>query len=126
MKLSFGIIKGSFTIHRLSPESEIPGEIYRSSFYNITRTEDELSVVCPSSLSIASEDADSGWACLKVNGPLDFSLTGILADISAVLAKAGISIFVVSTFETDYILLKAATLERAKEVLRNAKHIIID
>jgi len=126
MKLSFGIIKGSFTIHRLSPAGEIPEEIYRSSFFSITRTEDELSIVCPSSLSIASENSDAGWACLKVNGPLDLSLTGILADISAVLAKAWISIFVVSTFDTDYILVKADSLERTKEVLRNAKHIIID
>jgi hypothetical protein len=126
MKLNLSIIKGLLTIHRLSPESEIPGEIYRSSFYNINRTEDELSIVCPSSLSIASESSDADWACLKVNGPLDFSLTGILADISAVLAEAGISIFVISTFDTDYILVKAAALERAKEVLQNAKYIIVD
>jgi len=126
MRLSFSIIKGPFTIHRLSAESEIPTEIYQSSFYSITKTYNELSIVCPSSLILASENSNAGWACLKVTGPLDFSLTGVLADISAVLAEAGISIFALSTFDTDYILLKADTLEKAKEVLRYAKHTIVD
>ena len=126
MKLSFSIIKGSYTIHRLSPASEIPGEIYQSSFYSITRTNEELSVVCPSSLSVTSGDSNADWACFKVTGPLDFSLTGVLADISAVLAEEGISVFVMSTFDTDYILVKADTLERAKEALRNKEHTIVD
>jgi len=126
MKLSFSIIKGSYTIHRLSPASEIPGEIYQSPFYSITRTNDELSIVCPSSLYITSENSDADWSCLKVKGPLDFSLTGVLADISAVLAESGISIFVISTYNTDYILVKTDSLERAKEVLRNAKQTVFD
>jgi uncharacterized protein len=126
MRLSFSIIQGKFTIHRLSPESEIPTEVYRSSFYSITRTDDELSIVCPSSLSLASGNSNAGWACLKATGPLDFTLTGVLADISAILEESGISVFVLSTFDTDYFLVKADILERAKEALRNAKHTIVE
>ncbi len=126
MKLNFSIIKGPFTIHRLSPDSEIPGNISLSSFYSISKTEEELSIVCPSSISILSENSDAGWSCLKVIGPLDFSLTGILADISAILAKAGISIFAISTFDTDYILVKSDSLEKAKKVLRMAQHTFIN
>ncbi len=125
MKLNFGIIKGSFTIHRLSPESEIPDNISRSSFYSISKTDEELSIVCPSSLPVISENSDAGWSCLKVIGPLDFSLTGILSDISAILAKAGVSIFAISTFDTDYILVKSDSLENAKKVLQKAEHTFI-
>lgn len=126
MKLNFGIIEGSFTIHRLSPYSEIPYDVSQSSFYSISKTEEELSIVCHSSLPIISENSDAGWSCLKVIGPLDFSLTGILADIAVVLAKAGISIFAISTFNTDYIMVKSDSLENAKKVLRMAEHTFMD
>ena len=76
--------------------------------------------------ALAWGNSDDGWSCLKVIGPLDFSLTGILADITVVLAKAGISIFAISTFNTDYIMLKSASLENAKKVLRMAEHTFID
>lgn len=126
MKLNFGIVEGSFSIHQLSPDSEIPDDVSQSSFYSISRTEEELSIVCPSSIPIISENSDAGWSCLKVIGPLDFSLTGILADIAVVLAKAGISIFAISTFNTDFILVKTGSLENAIKVLRMAEHTFID
>lgn len=126
VSLNFSIIKGSYTIHRLSPDSEIPEGVSQSSFYSISKTEEELSIVCPSSLPIISEDSNAGWSCLKVIGPLDFSLTGILADIAVVLAEAGISIFAISTFDTDYIMVKSVSLDKAKKVLRMAEHTFID
>ena len=125
MKLEFSIINGSFTIHRLSPDSEIHDIIFRGSFYSISRTDEELSIVCSSSSPVISEKSDAGWSCIKVIGPLDFSLTGILADISAILAKAGISIFAISTFDTDYILVKSDSLEHAKKVLQNTGHAFV-
>jgi uncharacterized protein len=66
--------------------------------------------------------AEGGWRCLKVQGPLDFALTGILAALTAPLAAAGIAVFAVSTYDTDYLLLKAENLHRAAEALRGAGH----
>ena len=105
--MNLNLIDGSFSIHRISPNDEIPNQIYQSHFYSITKTGEEISVVCSSSVHFDSERTETGWSCIKVLGPLDFSLTGILADISAVLAKAEISIFAISTFDTDYILIKS-------------------
>lgn len=123
MKLNLGILEDLFTIHRLSLKSEIPDQVFQGLFYSISKTDEELSVVCPSSVSLNSEKSETGWACIKVLGPLDFSLTGILAEISAVLAKAEISIFAISTFDTDYILVKSENLQAAKKALQLAEHI---
>jgi len=67
-----------------------------------------------------SNISETGWSCIKVLGPLDFSLTGILADISAVLAKASVSIFAISTFDTDYVLVKSEKLPVARNALQKA------
>ncbi len=122
MKLDLDILDGSFSIHRPSPDDEIPDQLYQSQFYSITRTDDEISVVCSSSVHLDSERSETGWSCMKVLGPLDFSLTGILADISSVLAKAEISIFAISTFDTDYILVKSEKLQAAKKALQQAEY----
>jgi len=122
MKLNLNILDGSFSIHRLSPNDEIPSQIYQNQFYSITKIDEELSVVCSASVHLDSERSETGWSCIKVLGPLDFALTGILADISAVLAKAEISIFAISTFDTDYILIKSEKLQAAKKALQQAEY----
>lgn len=116
-KLQLRILDELFTIHRFPPGQDIPKQIYTCQFYSISKTEDELSIVCSASVDLNSEDLETGWSCIKVIGPLDFSLTGILADISTVLAKAEISIFAISTFDTDYILVKSDKIFSAKEHL---------
>lgn len=116
-KLKLSILEDLFTIHRFPANYDIPEQIYESNFYSISKTEDELSIVCNSSIPLNSEETETGWSCIKVLGPLDFSLTGILADISAVLAKAEISIFALSTFDTDYILVKYEQISFAKDAL---------
>jgi len=126
MGIKLSICEDQFTIHRLSPNTNIPGLIYESSFYSITMTGEELSVVCPSSISLDSERAEAGWACIKVIGPLDFTLTGILANISVVLAKEEISIFALSTFDTDYTLVKTDKVKAARAALQNAGYIFMD
>lgn len=98
------VLDGFFSIHRFSEDSEIPSQIFDSGFFTISKTEDELSVVCDSGIRFDSAESSGHWSCLKVIGPLDFSLTGILAGISASLAEKEISIFAISTFETDYFL----------------------
>jgi len=120
MKLKLSILEDLFTVHRFPPDHEIPKQIYENQFCSISKTADELSIVCSSSVLLGSDISEMGWSCIKVLGPLDFSLTGILADISVVLAKAEVSIFAISTFDTDYVLVKSETLPVAKEALQKA------
>jgi hypothetical protein len=125
-KLDLSVLDGLFTIHRLPLHHEIPIQIYESRFCSISRTEDELSIVCNSSIKLGSEKYENGWACIKVEGPLGFSSTGILADLSTILADAGISIFSVSTFDTDYILVKSEKLSLAMESLQTAGYVCVE
>lgn len=120
VKPAFAIVAGEFTIHRFDPAAEIPPGLAGQPFCWIARTNEELSIVCPSTLDIGSAKRSSGWSCLKVQGPLDLELTGILAEIAAVLARAGVSIVALSTFDTDYVLVKSAQRELAATVLKDA------
>lgn len=120
--LKFSIIEGPFTIHRLKPDAGIPKGLTSSPFYSISGSSEELSIVAPEKTSLESEKSEPGWSILKVIGPLDFSETGILAGISATLATENIPIFAVSTFDTDYILVKREHLKAAKAALAAAGH----
>jgi uncharacterized protein len=120
MKLDLCVLEGPFTIHRFSPSQGIPKQVFGEPFYSITKTAGELSVVCPSSLAMDSERSEPGWSCIQLLGPLDLSLVGILADISAVLAEAGISVFALSTFDTDCFLVKAERLDAAQQALQQS------
>jgi hypothetical protein len=120
--LKFSIIEGHFTIHRLKPGSAIPKGVTASPFYSISGSAEELTIVAPDVVWMESEKADPDWSCLKVNGPLDFDEIGILSGITTALAKAEISVFAVSTFDTDYILVKHEKLQQAKEVLSAEGH----
>ena len=90
----------------------------------MTRTDEELSVVLPEDRVPDHWQADTGWRGLKVVGPLDLSLTGILASLAAPLAEAGVSIFAVSTYNTDYVLVKEKNLEIAERVLCLVGHTV--
>jgi|SRR5579883_1609332 hypothetical protein len=111
------VISGTFGIVKLPPDAPVP-EWAAGEFISITRTIDELSIVCPSIPEPI--ECSRGWKCLKVAGPLDLSLTGVLSSIAAPLAEAKIPIFAISTFETDYILVAESNLDRAIAVLRGA------
>jgi hypothetical protein len=97
----------NLTIHRFAANAALPPPVVNSPFFAVTRTADELSVVCTADIALSSDQAERDWRCLKVEGPLDFGLTGILSAVAAPLAQAGIPIFAISTFDTDYILVKA-------------------
>jgi len=120
MKLKLTVLEDLFSVHRFPPDHDIPKQIYESQFYSISKTDSELSIVCSSSILLDSERSETDWSCIKVQGPLNFSLTGILADISDVLAKAKVSIFAISTFDTDYILVKSEKLSVANQALQKA------
>ena len=120
--LKFSVLNGTYCVHRLKRGTALPAALFASPFYSVTQTEDELSVIAPIAVKLEAQKTDGGWAVMKVAGPLDFSETGILAGISTTLAQAGISIFAISTFDTDYILVKEPQLRAAKEALIAAGH----
>ena len=118
----FAVQPGEFAVVRLPPASPVPEWAgAAASFCSITRTDDELSVVCPASVVPADARAERGWAMLKRAGPFPFTATGVLASVLAPLARAGISVFAVSTFDTDYVLVKREDLARAIESLEEAR-----
>tara|TARA_B100000686_G_C16625713_1_gene881746 strand:- start:233 stop:613 length:381 start_codon:yes stop_codon:yes gene_type:complete len=123
MKSKLCVLEDFFTIHRLSPDNEIPTWLFDGSFCHITKTVDEISVICSSAIQLDSLSADTGWSCIKVIGPLDLTLTGLLADILDILAKVKISIIAVSTFDTDYIFVKSTKTKAAIDALRQADYI---
>ena len=122
VNLVLSVLSETFTIHKLSPDVSIPEEILKSNYYSVSKTENELSVVCSELIEIQSLQSSKGWKCIKVKGPLDFNLTGILAGISDILAHANISIFAISTFDTDYILVRTHDLSSARTALRLADY----
>jgi hypothetical protein len=91
----------------------------------MVRTADEFSVVCDERNVPGHIKMEKGWRILKVQGPLEFSQVGVLAAIAMPLAKVGVSIFVLSTFDTDYILVKEPSLLLAIDALQNAGHTIV-
>lgn len=119
------LLDENFSIHRFNKLNEAPPKIFQSNFFNITKTDEEVSIVCPSSLKLDSEQCNKDWGCIKVIGPLDFNLTGVLAKLSRVLAKAQISIFALSTYDTDYILIKSAIVKKAIAALKSAGYKFI-
>ena len=111
------LIEETFNIHRLASDSSLPEAISECDFYSLSKTDDELSLVCPEHLAVKSKKHSPDWKCLKVAGPLDFKLTGILAGITDVMTKERISVFAISTFDTDYILIKKQNLTNAVSAL---------
>ena len=96
----------------------IPEEIPKSNYYYASKTENELSLVCSEVIEVQSLQSSKGWKCIKVKGPLNFNLTGILAGISDILTRGNISIFAISTFDTDYILVRSKDLPSARIKLK--------
>ena len=122
-KLVLSVLEETFSIHRLAPDASLPEAVSECDFYSLSKTTDELSLVCPEHLAVKSEKSNPDWKCLKVAGPLDFELTGILAGITDVLAKQKLSVFAISTFDTDYILIKKQGLTAAISALQRVGYI---
>ncbi len=116
-KMTLTIVPGHFAVCRFDPQEAAPDWVFEGDFFSVTRTVEELSVVCREDIVPEGLRSEAGWACLKVEGPLDLSLTGVMASLAVPLAEAGISIFAVSTYDTDYLLVKVGDLERAVAVL---------
>ncbi|MDI9391156.1 MAG: ACT domain-containing protein, partial [Synergistota bacterium] len=103
---------------------EVPDWAWAGEFVSITKTPEELSIVCRQVDVPKNVRCEKDWRCLKVNGPLNFTCVGILASLSVPLSKAGVSIFAVSTYDTDYLLVKEKDLEHTILVLNREGHIV--
>ncbi len=122
LHLTLSVLTDTYAVCSLDPAASTPGWALAGDFISLTRTPDELSVVAPQSRVPGEVKSEPDWRVLQVQGPLDFALTGILATLAQGLAEAGIPIFAVSTYRTDYVLVKSHQLARAIDVLRASGH----
>jgi hypothetical protein len=125
--LTLSTLDEGFAVCRLDGTSRVPEWVLSLDFFSVTRTPRELSIVAPEEAFEqarlpAEARVEGGWTCLAVAGPLDFSLVGVLAGLTDALAAAGVSVFAISTYDTDYLLVKKQELARATEALRAAGH----
>ena len=118
--LTLSIVPGVFAVCRLNPASPLPSWATTDGFMAIVRTAEKLSIVCAEQAVPAGVTCQRGWRGLKVAGPLDFALTGVLASLAGPLAEAGVSIFAVSTYDTDYLFVREEQLGTAIDALRRA------
>ncbi|MFC1789688.1 ACT domain-containing protein [Patescibacteria group bacterium] len=116
-QLKLSILPEKLGVCHLGKNSPIPDWAKDVSFCSITRTSNELSVVCPQDKIPADIMTEKDWKAFKVDGPLGFVLTGIVASLATPLAEAEISIFYISTYETDYLLVEEKNLAKTKEIL---------
>jgi hypothetical protein len=124
-QLTLRHLKDHFAIHSLSESAVIPAEVFSASMFFIAKTFDEISIVLPQHIIIASDEVELNWQALEVVGPLALTMTGILSNISTILANEKISVFAISTFDTDYFLVKKEFIGAAIEALRTNKYLVI-
>ena len=111
------ILDNKLKVVKLEPNEIVPEIVYKQEFYSITKTDEELSIVVNEDVNILSNIVEYNWKAIKIVGTLDFSLIGILSKISTILAQAEISLYALSTYNTDYILVKDDKLEKTTKVL---------
>jgi hypothetical protein len=122
--LTFVILRQTFAICRLDKDAPVPHWAFQGGLFSITQTKDELSIVCPQVNVPRGVICNQGWSCLKVKGPLDLSSTGIISSIASTLEMKNISLFSISTYNTDYVMVKEKDLEGAIFALTEAGHRI--
>jgi len=123
--LRFVLRPESFCIHRLSPDRRVDlDRLSAVSWYSVTRTNDELSVVAPDAVDLGPGDRQPGWSCLQIADILDLGAVGVIAGISRILADAKVSIFPISTYNTDYLLIRTRDVDTAVRALTAAGHVV--
>ena len=115
--MELNILDNKLKVIKLKPNETVPEIVYKQGFYSITKTDEELSIVVDEDVNILSNVVEYNWKAIKIVGTLDFSLIGILSKISTILAQVEISIYAISTYNTDYILVKDDKLEKTTKVL---------
>ena len=120
LPITLQIKPGHFAVCRLAADANLPDwlDINKPGFHSTTRTDEELSIVCDQAIVPSNIQAERDWQMLKIKGQLDFALVGILQQITTPLAAAGISIYAISTYDTDYLLIQSKQFDRAVMVLQ--------
>lgn len=124
-QLTLKVLPDNIAVCRLPVKEDIPLWALQGKWFSVTKTEEEMSVVCDGNLVPNGVISEKDWRMMKVEGVLDFSLIGILSEISTVLAEASVSVFVVSTYDTDYIMVKQNKLADALHALYESGYEII-
>ena len=117
MELSLKVVPGSFAVCRLPAGSEMPHWFHPGGFASVSWSDQELSLACDETLVPEGVQCEREWSCLMLQGPFPFHLTGVLLRVLQPLAAANLGIFAVSTFDTDYVLVKTRSLEKARQAL---------
>jgi hypothetical protein len=117
-------VKSLYAIVRLAPDAAVPEWANRGEFVSITRTIDELSIVCPIE-NLPADVSSDRWICLKLVGPFPLSLTGVLVSFIEPLSSKGIPIFAIATYDTDYVLIHEEFVGAALQILQDAGHELV-
>lgn len=123
-KLDLSLLPHVYAVCQFHPDKSIPYWALLGDFVSLTRTHEELSIVCQQSNVPEDIEAERGWRCLQVQGAFDFSVAGVHVSLAVPLAEAEISTLAIATYATDYILIKAENVEQALQVLTKAGHYI--
>ena len=122
--LTISLLDDEFTVCRLDPGAAIPAWVSEGEFSSVTRTRDELSIVCASKYVPADCKSEPGWRALKLEGPLDLAVTGIVASVAEPLAAVEVAIFPIATYDTKYLLIKAHQVQLAVNALTGCGHVV--
>ena len=122
------VLAGDYVIARLAPTAQVPAGLMAPApmdgFVSVTRTPQELSIVCPAALAPAGAEIDGIWNALYASGPIPFGLTGVVTSLVAPLSAEGCPVFVVSTFDGDVLMVPSSQYGQARELLRAAGHTL--
>ena len=125
--LKLKILPGQFSIHKLHLKDNIPDSLFKNrGFFSLTFTDDEKSLICESSIVIESTQRDDKWNCIKLVGQLEVEATGIWSKITTICSNSGCSVLTVTTFNTDYFLVKTRHLERLKSKFLENNFVFVD
>ena len=123
-KLTLKILPDRMAVCRFEPSAPLPGWIDQPGFYSITRTAEELSVVCSEERVPPGTESETGWRCFQLLGPFGFSEIGIISSLTQPLSESGVCVFVISTFATDYLMVKEKDLAKTIDALAVQGHQI--
>jgi hypothetical protein len=121
-QLKFRLLPGPYAIVRLAPNAPVPDWAQMGDFASVTRTSDELSIVCATENLPADVQSSHRWICLRLEGPFPFSQTGVLLSFIEPLSRNGIPIFAISTYDTDYVLIQEEFAGASLNALQEAGH----
>ena len=125
--LKLKILPGQFSIHKLHLKDNIPDSLFKNrGFFSLTFTDDEKSLICESSIVIESNQRDDKWNCIKLVGQLEVEATGIWSKITTICSNSGCSVLTVTTFNTDYFLVKTRHLDRLKSNFLENNFVFVD